>query len=515
MQQQDIKDFRKEVVSVLKPKSRYVNEEYKKKQEYDQLVRHASIRSAFNTQQQLQASAEQDPDERTGILNNAKDQIASPLTDFQMPVPHMQRPQFNDELANDIYKNKANFQQFGTVPTQKLGPDGKTMMDYETTKSGIPNSAILKPIQDITRDGQRNAKTAMQNWLKLPESHDPAAINYMNQVISERAAQRGIPPVFAATVGPDGQIHYNPNAGQALAAHYLYSHGALYSEDKPSKDREEAAAAASKLLSDKAERAAKWAGVAKTMADIDKVKSETGSDDEEVKGALSSVYNVISKAKEATFTGVNDAFGGLPEPQKVQAVGALTNSGLDLSKVKVTPLNPNDEDVMHMGGEQKSIGGNLVLAGKKPTEAYLVDGGTGNPKDDKYLASFIKETPQMKDGKPTGVMEKEPYWKVVSLPEAARNYVFSNRNYSEGDKDKDNRLNEVAAKAKNRMAEMLGETNTQQQAAPKFKPFPDYQKQYPDLKLTPQYNKKTGDYRYIDKSGGIWVYDNNKLVKAN
>jgi hypothetical protein len=30
VQQQDIKDFRKEVVSVLKPKSRYVNEEYKK-----------------------------------------------------------------------------------------------------------------------------------------------------------------------------------------------------------------------------------------------------------------------------------------------------------------------------------------------------------------------------------------------------------------------------------------------------------------------------------------------------
>jgi hypothetical protein len=203
------------------------------RQQYNNLVSHAGVRSAAYSKYNLETQQSQDPQERQDIAAQRDAEVGNyKLTDFHMPEPHLGNIPAIDPIDEKDYKDEKTHQNFGTT-IQGIKDAGGNSIDYEIKKHGIPNAPIYAPMLSNDTKTLTNAHIATQAWLKSPISKDPDYINAMNATITKNAAERGTQPVYAATVQPDGTIKYNQNPGQVLTAFNLEKHGWIQTDQKP------------------------------------------------------------------------------------------------------------------------------------------------------------------------------------------------------------------------------------------------------------------------------------------
>lgn len=380
---------------------------FEAQKELEYMRNHAGLRSAFAAQQNLLASTEADPTERAGLLGNADEQIKSSLTDYKMPVPYRQGPKFIDELADPkLWQDQKDLQQFGTVIEKR--PDGTT---FEVKKAGIPTNELLKPLTDVSNRGYVNAQNAMTLWLRKPQAQDPNYINAMNAKIAENAAARGIQPIYGAQVTPDGKVVYSQDPRQLLAAHNLYSYGALRNEEKPSDFKSKEAETQARIKKMKNDSALGWA---RLKFDKDKQAQEKEK------------YHATNAALEVADT-FNNARNGKQETVDIKItpdlLAAAKTSGLDLSKYKFTKINAKDQNITEIVGAQKyNAAGVLQDDYEAPEEAYHLISPTG-AQDDRVVAR-VPQFEKRKDSKDHETIVKTGYkWTFVSPQEGIANKI--------------------------------------------------------------------------------------------
>lgn len=399
---------------VLNKPENYKNDPdfYKAKQELDYMTRHASVRSAFATQENQLASGEQNPDERNGRLSNMNEQINSNLTDYKMPSPYKEGPKFKDELADPkLWQDPSKLQHFGTENVTRA--DGTA---YEVSKSGIPTNELLKPINDVSSAGMTNAKNAATLWLHSPEAQNAGFIKQMDQQIVDNAKQRGIDPVFAAIVNPDGSIQYNPNPGQILAAHNLYSYGALRSEEKPSDAG----------IKQEAEKA----NIAHTKAQIADMKDKNDIAWYNAKKDDKPKYEATNTALKVADTFLSGR-EGTQKPIDIKItpdlLQAANSSGINYKNFTISKGNANDQNIKEIIGAPKYDESGKLQSGdyESPEEVYHLVSKDGI-ENDKFAAKvpiYRKVKSEKKGVKSEGIEKVGTQWVFVSPQEAVSNKI--------------------------------------------------------------------------------------------
>ncbi len=290
------------------------------KDEIARMANFAGRRAVAYSDYNVEASKIADEDERKEIIAHRDREIGHSLTDFVKPEPYLHKIYPADMINEADYKDPKTHEQIKEEVITQTNPDG-TKVDYQVTKKGIPNSALLSPMYDSTPAGMHKAMELYKATRAMPEMRNPAYINKMNAKILANATERGIQPVYAAVVNPDGTIEYNENPGQVAAALNLEKHGWVRKESKLTDEATKRANVESEIKRRRDLTALEWA---KLKQDQEKAAKEGKQSAESLK------QEVDEKGGLAAYREVKKVFDPKNYKDKMEITPSLIAVGKDV-----------------------------------------------------------------------------------------------------------------------------------------------------------------------------------------
>ena len=368
---------------VLENPSNYqFNENYlDKRKELDNLTNHAGLRSQAYAGYNSDAAKANDPDERRSILNLRQAELdGHKLHEYHMPEPYLPAMQTVDPISGKDWTDKKKLQEFGTAMQTKKDQNGNPV-DYQVKLLGIPNSELLAPLNDVSTKGTEYVKNSALGFYKLPQSRDPAFIQKMNADIDKKARQRGITPVYAATVDANGNVVYNPNPREIATALNIEKHGYTQTEEVPSdasiKQKKEAVDITNvrnEIKNRDAGTAQKWADLKEKIRewdnphDKDKVNTESLKEQQYQKSA----YNAYQDVHKV----FDDAYSKQPTSMAVPSY--WKEKGFDPNDYEFYPALDKKQADNFIGVPHEAISTTTGETGNKRTEKSTLPSATPN-----------------------------------------------------------------------------------------------------------------------------------------
>jgi hypothetical protein len=449
-------------LALKKPDSYSFDREFlKKKDEYDNLIAHAGMRSVSDAQNRLSAAQSMDPEDREGYLKHNKSEIEDKsLTDFHRPNPYMPNPKTDGEniLSQKERLDKDNFAIRGTSITKEGN------IDVQTDLTGLKDDIV--DVRGKIKPGTKAFTEAVimaQRFISSPNTQNPQVIIDMNKRIDANNAARGYKPGDAhyqphvAEIKPDGTVGFTSTDPAQIAGAIIFeSYGGLQPTKKPTK----ALAEQTKIDAQTNEVNTKIKNEQRTYqkigAEIDHLHAQTDeakartaklegeakklaekeqADIEEVNSPVASYLSVVTDANKKKFKAI---------PAGIAP--ALTNAGIDASQYTMTSINPSDEGVSHISGIQKTNDKGIATEGiNAPSAAYYLKSNTGNPKNDMIAVSYKKS--------PTEIA-----WKTIKPNEAVENIIKSRKNF----KNITDKTTATIGRSQNKLNEVWGKTTAEE-----------------------------------------------------
>lgn len=427
----------------------------KKKEEYDNLIAHAGMRSVSDAQNRLSAAQSTDIEDREGYLKHNKAEIEDKaLTDFHRPNPYMPNPKTQGLNIFDpkMLSNKDSYAIRGT----SIAKEGN--IDVQTDLTGLKDDIVdvrgkIKPGTNAFNE----AVIMAQRFISSPNTQNPQVIIDMNKRIDANNAARGYKPGDAhyqphvAEVKPDGTVGFTSTDPAQIAGAIMFeSYGGLQPVKKPTKALAEqqkteaqTTEVKTKIQNERRTYHKIGAEIAHLNAQTEEAKARTAklegeakklaekeqADIEEVNSPVASYLNVVADASKKKF-----------KPIPAGIAPALSNAGIDASQYTMTNINPSDEGVSHIAGIQKTNDKGVATEGiNAPSAAYYLKSNTGDPKNDMIAVSYKKS--------PT-----ETAWKTIKPNEAVENIIKSRKNF----KNITDKTTATIGKSQNKLNEVFG-----------------------------------------------------------
>jgi hypothetical protein len=473
--------------------------------EYNNLLRHASMRAFAKTNAYQDAAKEQDPDERQAILDNAKNEIDDhSLTDYYQPKPYFPAAPF-DEMK--IYgKDAFNDKNRKTISTGTQKDANGNLQQVNKTGYGEDVIGLNGRIIPGT-DAYTEAKKLQKKFARPEFLSDPNLIRTYNQEADQVNQQRGWVnaqgvPTNANYVEHLGEI--DPKTGQVIPNLAVikdvrrFANAVLTPRHAKLTNDADIYASADELATSTASRL-------KNYADIEKFRRE-GKDEEadnpeailtakntnDVFNSLQS--NPIWDSKQEGFDKVSN---GVVSKKPITSEHITYTIPLKDDNGKVTDKNyklndilqgssiynkdplisvPINDDIIKIGGEHQTAGKDdkPVPLTKRPDHVYYSK--DDDPRKDKMI--FVYD------------LDGQPYAKEVSRYNGAVNAATAGHNFA-------NDKSGLPVKTGNEISKLWGGgTSGQQPKRPTSVPKNAVWKQ----------NKKTGSFGWVDNENRK-VYD--------
>lgn len=400
--------------------------------EYNNLLRHASMRAFAKTNAYQEAHNTADLNEQKAILDNAKSEIDDhALTDYYQPKPYFAKPvydPFKEFLPEDVLRNKEYIKQF---QSGKEGLDNKII---DIAGQVLPNTRKLQVAQEMQRDFLNNVNTL-----------NPQQVISQNANIDRINQDRGLVQGMAGWTPHIAEVDMtNPQQPQVVPTPYArfpqyvaqnlitqryggLNYSADYEKQQTQKRKDEAEINASK------------AKAAKDWFDIQKGKTQKNEDDYAAMSTNKEISDLYHTAKQGTPIDANKI---TPQDKKtwVESVKTIEDIGLNPSDYKIYDL-PKQAITTNLINETFTPKGTKNAIPLNAVSGQLIESKDGNPDNNRWVIKYIDPSITKKDKTSSddtqvwknaeGDIVDSPYMtKVLTNKEALKQLIQSNNNNS-------------------------------------------------------------------------------------